>query len=169
MNTHPHRTPTAGRPGMPSGYGIATGDVDLARFPWSWAEEQLTASRNYWINTTRGDGRPHTAPVWGLWLHAAVYFSTDPASLKGRNLAVRPDIVVHLESGDDSVILEGQAERVFDAAALAEFVESYEAKYGFRVDTGNANLAVYRLRPRVALTWREQSFPESATRWRFAG
>lgn len=159
--------PAAGRPAMPSGYGIAAGAVDVERFPWSWAEEQLTLARNYWVATTRTDGRPHAAPVWGLWLDGALYFSTDPTSLKGRNIAARPEIVMHLESGDDTVILEGAVEKVTDAAALATFVDVYEAKYGFRVDTSNANFGVYSLRPRVALTWQERAFPDSATRWRF--
>jgi len=159
--------PVAGRPGMPSGYGIAEGAVDLDRFPWSWAEDRLTAARNYWIASTRDDGRPHAAPVWGLWLDGMMYFSTDPTSQKGRNIAVRHEIVVHLESGDDTVILEGTADRVTDAAALATFVDVYEVKYGFRVDTSNASFGVYRLAPRVALTWREAAFPESATRWVF--
>lgn len=162
-----HDGPVAARPGMPGGYGIAAGAVDVERFPWSWAEEQLTSARNYWIATTRDDGRPHAAPVWGLWLEGIVYLSTDPASLKGRNIAARPEIVVHLESGDDTVILEGTARKVGDAATLATFVDAYEAKYGFRVDTSNANFGVYSLQPRVALTWREQAFPDSATRWVF--
>lgn len=162
-----HRDPVAQRPRMPGGYGIARNDVNLNRFPWSWAEEQLVTARNYWIGTTRDDGRPHAAPVWGLWLGSALLFSTDPTSMKGRNMAARPEIVVHLESGDDTVILEGAVEKMTDAAALAQFVDVYENKYGFRVDTSNANFGVYRLRPHVALTWREQSFPESATRWEF--
>ena len=166
-DTGTHGDPVAGRPRMPGGYGIARDEVDRNRFPWSWADEQLVKSRNYWIATTRDDARPHAAPVWGLWLDGALFFSTDPTSLKGRNMAARPEIVVHLESGDDTVILEGAVEKMTGVEALTQFVDAYESKYGFRVDTSNTNFGVYRLRPRVALTWREQSFPESATRWEF--
>jgi len=104
------------------------------------------------------------APVWGLWLDEAFYFSTDPASRKARNLQANPAQVVHLESGDDVVILEGTAEGVADPSLRARFAEAYHAKYQIRPDVGDAAL-VYGLRPRVAQAWREQDFPNSATRW----
>ena len=44
-------------------YGIHTSDEGL--MDWSWVDEQMAKSRNYWICTTRPDGKPHAAPVWG--------------------------------------------------------------------------------------------------------
>lgn len=45
--------------------------------PWSWATERLVAARNYWIATTRANGRPHCRPVWGVWFEGVgLYFST---------------------------------------------------------------------------------------------
>jgi hypothetical protein len=149
---------------MPAAYGIEQGAEGL--LPWSFVAERLASARNYWVGTTRPEGRPHVAPVWGLWLDGAFYCSSDPASRKGRNLAARPDAVVHLESGDEAVILEGVLERVGDGAALARFVDAYDAKYGVRIDPTDPDYAVYRLRARVAYAWREQDFPQSATRWR---
>ena len=58
-----------------------------------WADVTRVArrgSRNYWVCTTRADGRPHAMPVWGLWIDDAVWFSTDPTSIKGRNLRGPP-------------------------------------------------------------------------------
>lgn len=156
--------PTSGRPRMPSGYGIEK--TNEGQLPWSWAEERLISARNYWICTTRPDGRPHAMPVWGLWLNGALFFSTDPESQKGRNLARNPAIVVHLESGDDTVILEGAAERLAVAALPGSFADRYEAKYNFRPGLGE-NEGYYTLRPSIAHAWREQDFPTSATRWRF--
>ncbi len=156
-----------GRPRMPRGYAIAADREGL--LPWSWAEERLTAARNYWLATTRPDGRPHVMPVWGLWLEGTLYFSTARYSRKARNLAARPDAVAHLESGDEAVILEGAVHEVTDAARLARFIDAYEAKYRFRPEPHDVANAVYALRPRVAFAWREQDFPVSATRWRFAG
>src|SRR5437879_1333607 len=80
--------------------------------PWEWTTERIKRSHNYWICTTRPDGRPHAVPVWGVWVEDALYFSTDPNSRKAKNLAASPAISVHLESGDEVVILEGQAEIV---------------------------------------------------------
>jgi hypothetical protein len=73
--------------------------------------------------------------------------------------------VVHLESGDEVVILEGVLERVTDRPALDRFVEVYDAKYHIRVDVGNPAYGVYRLLPHVIFAWRERDFPGSATRW----
>ncbi len=151
---------------MPSGYGLATAEAG-GLLPWDSVVEKLTASRNYWIATTGRDGRPHATPVWGLWLDKTFFFSTDPNSLKGRNIAGNPEVVVHLESGDDAVILEGKADRVQQEHVLARFVEAYDAKYGFRLDTSGLTYVVYAVSPRLAMAWLERDFPNTATRWRF--
>jgi hypothetical protein len=151
---------------MPVAYGIAAADGGSGLMAWSRVEGRLAEARSYWICTTRPDGRPHAAPVWGLWLNEAVCFSTDPASLKGKNLARSPEIVVHLESGDDVVIVEGRAEAISDAGLLGRFADAYGAKYGYRPEPGPA-VAIYYVRPRVVLAWLEQDFTGGATRWAF--
>lgn len=156
--------PRRSRPHMP-GYGISAHDDGLQS--WSRFEDRAAQSRNYWIVTVGDDGRPHVMPVWGLWLDGRVYFSTDPSSRKGRNLRARPDVVVHLESGDDVVIIEGAVEPVTDEAAIARFVEAYDAKYRFRPDPGNPAHGVYSVRPRRGFSWLEQDYPKTATRWRW--
>jgi pyridoxine/pyridoxamine 5'-phosphate oxidase len=152
------------RPQMKVGYGIATDSAGM--LPWSWAEERLVASRSYWVCSTRADGRPHAMPVWGLWIDGAVFYSTDPESVKARNLAARPQVVIHLESGDDVVIVSGVCERVSGAELPASFVDAYEAKYGHRVDVTDPAFGFYRVRPDDVLAWREVDFPTSATRFR---
>ena len=154
------------RPSMPQGYGIAKAEAG-GMLDWPAVEAKLTESRNYWIATTGPDGRPHATPVWGLWLDGAFFFSTDPTSLKGRNIARNPAIVVHLESGDDAVILEGAAERITDTAVLARFADAYDVKYSFRPDTNDPDFGFYTLRHKVAMAWLEADFPNTATRWRF--
>ena len=157
--------PAAGRPITPAGYGIskeAEGMMD-----WEVVSGWLATARNYWVATTRPSGRPHTMPVWGLWLDEAFYFSTDAASQKGRHMKANPGVVVHLESGDDVVILEGTVDEVSDTNALKRLADAYEVKYEIRADVAAAAARVYRLRPKVCLAWREKDFPTSATRWTF--
>lgn len=157
--------PTA--PRMPGAYGAPADASGADLVPWSWAVEQLRNARNYWVCTTRADGRPHAAPVWAIWLDDALWFSTSPESQKGRNLERNPRIVVHLESGEDVVVLEGDVEPALAGDALARFVDAYEAKYDYRVDPTNGDTPVFVLRPRVAQTWTERDFPRAAVRWVF--
>jgi hypothetical protein len=154
----------AERPDIIPGYGIST-EPD-GQLPWTWATQRLTASRNYWVSTTRPDGRPHAMPVWGVWLDDALLFSTDPDSVKGRSLAARPDVVIHLESGEEVVAAFGQAERLDPGDVPAGFVPAYAAKYGHELDLNQPGFGFYRLRPERVLAWREADYPTSATRFR---
>jgi pyridoxine/pyridoxamine 5'-phosphate oxidase len=128
--------------------------------PWSWAEERLAAARNYWIVTAAPDGEPSAAPVWGVWADGAVYFGTNPRSQKGRNLARDPRAVVHLESGDEVVILHGEVERCPLEDSVAD---AYEAKYDYRPEVPE----FLRLRLSRALAWLESDYPKTATRFDF--
>ena len=158
------KQPRPSRARMTPGYGITDTPRDA---DWNEITAKIERSRNYWVCTTRRDGRAHAIPVWGLWLDDAVYFSTDPQSVKGQNLRRRPDVVVHLESGDDVVIIEGKVERVTDHETLVRFADAYNAKYAFRPDPDDQSGLTLRLAPVVVHTWTEQDFPNSAMRWDF--
>lgn len=146
-------------------YGIHQDDDGM--LPWSWVEQQMAQARNYWVCSTRPDGKPHAAPVWGVWHAGTLYFSTSPTSRKGRNLSANPALVVHLESGDDTVILEGTAQRVTDRALLGRIVDVYATKYDFRPDPDDPAALWLALRHQAVLAWREADFPRTATRWTF--
>jgi pyridoxine/pyridoxamine 5'-phosphate oxidase len=151
------------RPDIIAGYGIASGTEGM--LPWAWVTERLAVSRNYWVCSTRADGRPHAMPVWGLWLDESIYFSTDPDSRKARNLAARPEAVIHLESGDEVVVAEGTIERIGAEQLPAGFVDAYAEKYDHRMDTSNPGFGFYRMHPARVLAWRERDYPSSATRF----
>jgi hypothetical protein len=146
--------PTQRRPRFP-GYGIP--DEPDGMLPWSWAEERLAASRSYWLATVG----PHASPVWGLWRDGGLLFSCGRESRKARALARDPHLVVHLESGDDVVIVEGKAQA---AVATAADVDAYDQKYAVRPEPGEG---WYLVVPRRAFAWREVEYPRSATRFDF--
>ncbi len=106
----PKRAPRSCRPYMP-GYEMMF-VKNRGSLPWTWAAKRLSASHNYWLATTRPDGRPHVMLVWGVWIDDAFYFSTDQRSRKSRNLAANPNCVVCPEGAGEAVILEGIAEEV---------------------------------------------------------
>src|SRR3954464_120360 len=119
--------PRASRPHMP-GYGISPSDEGL--LPWSWAQERLTASRNYWIVTLWPDGRPHAMPVWGAWDGEGLWFTSSVTSRKARNVAADPRCTMTTEDAGDPVVVEGAARIVADAAQIACVQRLLNAKYG---------------------------------------
>jgi len=148
--------PRRRRPSFPAAYGISSDEIGMLE--WTWAEAQLAAARNYWVVTASAPWGPHAVPVWGLWHAGAIVFSTSPQSRKARDLAADPRVVVHLESGDDVVIVEGLAE---PAEATPEVVDAYERKYAFRPEEGGAGW--HRVVPARAYAWREESYTLTAT------
>jgi hypothetical protein len=156
------KAPNPTRPHMP-GYGLPKGTKGL--LPWSWAEERLTKSHNYWISTCTPDGSPHTMIVWGLWLDGNFYFSTGQKSRKARNLAVNPNCVICSERSHEAVILEGTASLLTDSTIRKRFATAYERKYKW--DMSNFSEPVYVVRARVAFGLYEKDFIGKATRWKF--
>lgn len=159
-------TPKPDRP-TTRNYGITADESGL--MDWDWVDEQMAQSRNYWICSTRPDGRPHATPVWGVWVDGVLYFGNDRQSRKARNLAHSPEVVVHLESGDDTVILEGTVEAITDKALLAQIAEVYALKYPpYKPDPEpGPDTLYYKLVPRTGFSWLERDFPNTATRWQF--
>lgn len=165
MSVHP--APTPGPLQVAAGYGLADAPADGSTLAWATVVDWLTGSRNYWVCSTRPDGRPHAMPVWALWIDGALWFSTDPNSFKARNLARSPEVVIHLESGDEVCVIEGGVRRIGVADLPAVFVDAYAEKYDIRLELTDDAFGLYMLRPRVALTWTEVDFPNTATRWTF--
>ena len=159
----------ASRPHMP-GYGLPKGSKGL--LPWSWAEQRLKKSHNYWITTVKPDGSPHTMVVWGLWLNGRLLFSTGSKSRKARNLAQNPHCVVCSELANEAVIVEGIAE-IADVAVRRKILPVYERKYKFDMGAMKDDILamkepVFTVRPRVVFGLWEKHFVSKSTRWEFA-
>lgn len=149
------------------GYGM-DGTDERKLLTWAWVAAQMAAARTYWVCTTRPDGAPHAAPVWGVWADETLYFATATSSRKARNLAADPRVAVHLESGDETVIFEGTAVQEAAAAVLGPVVAQYGAKYPHQPALPlPAGEAFYRLQAVKALAWLEADFPNTAVRFTF--
>jgi len=157
----------AGLPQVPAVYGLKP----RARYlPFRRAEDRLARSHNYWICTTRADGRPHSIPVWGFWMEGAFYFGTARSSRKARNLARNPAVSGHLDSGDHVVIREGTAVEIShdQRATLKKLDAASRAKYKMPLTTIPGETVLYRVQPCVVLAWTEKEFPKNATRWQLS-
>jgi PPOX class probable F420-dependent enzyme len=157
---------------MTSGSGTDGGVawVDIAR--------RLASRRNYWLVTVDADGGPHAVPVWGTVHSGSLYCFSTRTTRKSRNLARDSRAVVHLEDGDDVVIVHGRMEDVGDPAETPEVVRALAAKYDHPEDAGYLPSlepgdgpdyrpdVLYRLEPERALLWSLSDFDASQVEWR---
>jgi pyridoxine/pyridoxamine 5'-phosphate oxidase len=122
--------------------------------PWRSVDERLRALREIWVATASPRGAPDAVPVWFVWDGDAVYFATPRESRKARNLAERPEVVLHNGDGADPIILKGRAEQV----DLQRFEAGYRAKYVDPHSGAEAAVDVegdvcFRVRPRLVMAW----------------
>jgi hypothetical protein len=159
--------PQPDRPHVP-GYGIPTSTDGL--LPWSWAVERLEAAIVYWLATTGDDGAPHVIPIWGAWVGGRWYVEGGPTRWQ-RNLRQNPQLAIHIEIGEEVVIVEGTAiEHVSPPKPLADAILAGYLKYRAAKDyepsadnwTGGG---LWELRPVKAFAW--SVFPDDMTRFRF--
>jgi PPOX class probable F420-dependent enzyme len=151
------------------GYGIQGPEEGSGLLPWSWAEQRLTASRNYWVTSLWPDGRPHSMPVWGAWDGEVLWFSTGGRSRKARNLAADPRCVVTTEDADEPVVVEGIAEIARNRQTIERVAELLNGKYGGITADFLAANATIGVRPRWAFGIAHDDFTGSPTRWTFEG
>jgi hypothetical protein len=163
--------PKPSRPHWPD-FAEMPSDPTRGLKPWSWALAHLEKSHNYWIATSRPDGRPHLMLVWGIWWQDAFWFSTGPHTCKAKNIAAHPHVVIGTEKADEAVILEGTVEEINDRSVWKQLAQIYNAKYGGDVEplllaSGGC---VFHVHPKVAFAQDERApnFAESVTRWHFS-
>jgi PPOX class probable F420-dependent enzyme len=162
--------PRSARPYMP-GYGVVPAAEGTGLLPWSWAEDRLRSSRNYWVATVWPDGRPHTMPVWGVWLDDAVWFSSSGRSRKVRNLRGEPRCTVSIEDAMDPVVVDGVARITADPAEIERFLDALNTKYDTAYGPDFLDPAVnatVRVAPTAAFALLQKDFSGSPTRWTFS-
>ena len=93
------------------------------------------------------------------------YFTWKAGTVKPRNIAHEPNVVLHNGDGADPIIVKGRAEPVTDAAEVKRVEAAYGEKY---VDPHSGTPmalteedAVYRVTPRLVSAW---SYATAATR-----
>jgi len=126
-------TPKVTRPKFPKGYV----DHPISEVSWDYVSKRLTESINYWLCSVYPDGRPHVVPRWGAFLDGKFYYDGSPETRHARNIVSNPHVTLHLESGNDVVIMDGKsapaskpdpqfAQRLSDALRAKYKPEGYE-------------------------------------------
>jgi Pyridoxamine 5'-phosphate oxidase len=156
---------------MPEGYGVDTASSYEA---WTAVEERLREAAEYWLATTRVDGRPHVIPRWGIWLDGRFWYDGSPETLHARNLSFNPACALHLESGTTVTIVEGEsvvAQPILGESGervSAEYRRKYEARgYAPSSNSWSDEIAggMRILTPVKVLAW--SKFPDDLTRFHF--
>lgn len=138
---------------------------------WTEVSARLAAARNYWLGSTTPSGAPHAAPVWGVVTGETLYLYSGRSTVKARNLAADPRVVVHLESGEDVLVVRGVAEDLGTPSDVPSVVAALAAKYIRPGDQQYLPSAdpdfdvVYAIRPRSAMAWRLDDYAASQRRW----
>lgn len=108
----------------------------------------------------------------GRWQATRFYFSS--GSRIPTHVEARPALSVHLESGDECVIVEGTAAALVAEDRVARVTAAYNEKYHWNLEPRPREL--FEVAPRVVFGWlcdgsgRDGGalFAQTATRWRFA-
>ena len=101
----------------------------------SWEEtvRVLEDAELFWLTTVRADGRPHVTPLVAVWVDDALHFSTGVGEQKEHNLRANAHVVLTTgcntwDRGLD-VVVEGDAVRASDDAALRRLADAWRAKW----------------------------------------
>ena len=156
------------RPFIKDDYGIPRhleGVLD-----WSYIEQRMRESINYWIVTADRNGKPAVSPVWGVWFGNKLYFDGSPNTRRGKNISANHQVSIHLEDGTRALIMEGTAEILFEKPdrKIAEMVsagycEKYAAMGYSPAPEMWDNGGLFIFTPQKVLSWTK--FPDDATRW----
>jgi len=160
------------RPAFPDAeeYGPhVEGDESVRPEPWEACVARLETSEHYWLATTRRDGRPHAVPVGAVWAQDRLWFNTSRETLIARTLVNEPRAVVHLESAEDVLIVEGVATLLEPTDVPVDVFVAYTDKYGGEWDREDldARWLWCALDPRSAMTWSSADIRNTAIRYDF--
>lgn len=162
--------PAASRP-RSAGHEFTAGPEAL--LPWAWARTRLERIATWWIATGSAEGDPHAMPVWGAWVADRGYVLGDLGTRWARHLRTRPACVIHVQEGDDVVIVHGRARRVTELPA--DRLAAIAAGYARYAKPGEVPLdpaewlprGFWEIEPVTAFGFSD--YLTDATRWRFGG
>lgn len=143
------------RPTFPKGYV----DNPISEVSWEYVEKRLTDSVNYWLCTVRPNGAPHVVPRWGVFVDGKFYYDGSPETRHARNLESNSKTSLHLESGSDVVIMDGESapapkpSKELAERLAAEYKRKYESEGYAPEPTQWDEGGLYVFTPRQCLAW----------------
>ena len=164
------KDPKISRPDFPDGYLINPKTF----LPWEHVEQRMTESLHYWLCSVRPDGSPHVVPRWGVWLDSKLYYDGSPETRHARNIAKNQQVSLHLESGEDVIIMYGTARAMGKPSTelAGQLSRAYAEKYSERgyapqSDQWDAG-GLFVFTPKTVLAWTRFINDPNATRFELA-
>ncbi len=114
--------------------------------------DRLETQQNIWFCSVRPNGRPHLVPIWFVWHNDKLYVSTEPDSVKSRNVHRNPQVVLALEEGAHPVICEGKA-RLLEQPWPEDLLAAFYKKYEWDLNTEAQYNRVIEVTPEKWLSW----------------
>lgn len=94
------------------------------------APPSTASARTAWLTTLRGDGSPHTTPVWFVLTGDTLWIATSVSAVKARNVARDPRVSLAFDgTGDRPAVAEGRAEALPRPREHVEVLAAFAAKY----------------------------------------
>ncbi|HET7036642.1 MAG TPA: pyridoxamine 5'-phosphate oxidase family protein [Thermomicrobiaceae bacterium] len=152
--------------------------------PWSRAHDELAKGSSgsditHFLGTVSPDCQPHVAGVGAAWIDGDLYFTSNLAARKARNLAANPACTIAVKLAGIDLTLQGTAEQVSDVATLERVAEIYRDGGWPSEVAGDALTAPYSAPSAGPPPWHVFRFtfhtvvgvataePFGATRWQF--
>jgi nitroimidazol reductase NimA-like FMN-containing flavoprotein (pyridoxamine 5'-phosphate oxidase superfamily) len=156
-----------------------------AALPWERAHAELAKGSTgpdttHFLGTIGPGGRPHVAGVGAAWLDGDLYFTSNLAARKARNLAANPACTIAVKVAGLDLTLTGTASLVSDAATLERIAAIYRNGGWPAEVAGDALTAPFSAPSAGPSPWHLFRFtfdtivgvataePWGATRWQFA-
>jgi hypothetical protein len=161
------------RPTFPPGYV----DKPASTLTWDWVAAQLADSKHYWLCSVHAPssdaqgGRPHVVPRWGVFLDDKFYYDGSPETRHARNIERNPHVALHLESGEQVIILEGISQPAGKpipnfARRLAKAIGDKYAAYGYAPEPNQWDEGgLFVFTPKQCIAW--SNFTQDPTKFIF--
>lgn len=156
---------------------------DNGELNWSRARTALTQGTGpeitFFLGTSRPDGTPHAAGVGAQWMDGDLYFTSNPAARKARDLAVNARCTISVRLPGIDLVLNGEARRETEPDTLERIAAGYRAGGWPAEVEADALTAPFSAPSAGAPPWHVYRFtfhtvvgvataePYGATRWRF--
>ena len=120
---------------------------------WRAIEARLSRESTIWLATVRGDGRPHLASLWYIWLDEKIYICTGSESQKYVNMFTNQNVALSLADTANVLIIEGEAHSS-PRSSIEPLAEHFYNKYewDFRFDE-SADWRLIEITPFKLIAW----------------